>query len=78
MEGLNPDNSRAVAEARHLASMYRRLGYPNARATPEYCIDELDEGGFYTYTVSVYVGDRDLDIVSPLYQRVLKKLGLGQ
>jgi hypothetical protein len=69
--------SRALDQAKHMAAMYRRAGYPNARAAPEYCIDELGSDGFYTYTVSVYVGDKDPATVSPLYKRLTQKLGLS-
>lgn len=72
----DPGNHRAVAEAKHMAAMYRRMGFPNAQSAPEYCIDELGGDGFYTYTVSVYVGEKDPSSASPLYQRLAKKLGL--
>ena len=45
-----------VAEAERIAASFRVLGYTEARAAPEYCIDELGPDGFYTRTVSVYVG----------------------
>lgn len=68
--------SRAVAEAKHMAAMYRRAGFPSAQAAPEYCIDELTEDGFYTYTVSVYVGKKEQQIIAPLYKRLAEKMGL--
>ena len=68
--------NRALDQANHMAAMYRRVGFPDARAAPEYCIDELGSDGFYTYTVSVYVGEKDLSTVSPFYKRLAEKLGL--
>jgi hypothetical protein len=53
-----PENNRAIFEAKRLARLYRRAGYPDAAAAPQYCIDELGPDGFYTYTVSVYVGKK--------------------
>ena len=52
--------SRALDEAKRIAAMYRRAGYPDACAAPEYCVDELGSDGFYTYTVSVYVGEKGM------------------
>ena len=68
--------NRALDQAKHMAAMYRRAGYPNACAAPEYCIDELGSDGFYTYTVSVYVGEKDPSTASPFYKRLAQKLGL--
>lgn len=68
--------SRALDQAKHMASMYRRAGYLNACAAPQYCIDELGSDGFYTYTVSVYVGEKDPASASPLYKRLAQNLGL--
>lgn len=70
-------NHRAVSEAQHMARLYRRAGFPEAQAAPEYCIDELGSDGFFTYTVSVYVGEKDPTSVSPLYKRLADKLGLS-
>ena len=50
--------SRAINQAMHIAAMYRRAGYPDAHAAPAYCVDEFGADGFYTYTVSVYVGEK--------------------
>ena len=66
--------SRALDQAKHMAAMYRRAGFVNARAAPEYCIDALGSDGFYIYTVSVYVGEKDTTAVSPLYKRLAQKL----
>jgi hypothetical protein len=68
-------NARAVAEARRIASFYRRAGYSDACAAPEYCIDELGSDGFYTFTVSVFVGKNNPEAMSPLWKRLSKKLG---
>jgi hypothetical protein len=65
-------NQRAVDSAKHTAAMYRRAGYSQARAVPEYCVDELGEDGFYTFTVSVYVGAEDKKTMSPLWRRLTK------
>jgi len=51
-----PANHRAVARAESIAAAYRRAGFPEAAAAPEYCIDEIGMDGFYTFTISVYVG----------------------
>lgn len=70
----NAGNSRAVREARRLASLYRASGYPEAEAAPAYCIDEHESGGFYTYTVCVYVGPKDSSTMKPLYRKLMEKI----
>lgn len=73
----DPGNQRAVAEAQHMARLYRRAGFPEAHAAPQYCIDELGDDGFFTYTVCVYVGKKDPETASPLYKKLAAKLGLS-
>lgn len=53
-----PGNRRAVAHAEKLARFFRRNGFPEAEAAPQYCIDEIGSDNFYTYTATVYVGKR--------------------
>lgn len=72
----DPGNRRAVDEARHMAALFRKAGFLNAQAAPEYCIDELGPDNFYTYTVCVYVGQRDPESMLPLWKKLAAKLGL--
>ena len=49
----------SVREAKQVAAMLRRCGYPEAQAATEYCIDgHIGPDGFYTYTVAVYAGKK--------------------
>jgi hypothetical protein len=59
-----------------MAAMYRRAGYPDACAAPQYCIDEFGSDGFYTFTVSVFIGERKPETMSPLWKRLSRKMGI--
>ena len=51
--------NRAVKEAERVAAMLRRSGYPDASPAPHYCINgEIGMDNFFTYTVSVYAGEK--------------------
>lgn len=76
MTRASPGNGRAVDEARKMASLYRRGGYPDASAAPEYCVDEVGEDGFYTFTVSVFLGKYKPDTMQENWKRIMGKMGL--
>lgn len=66
--------NQAYEQAKVDAGILRRCGYPNAIPAREYCIDaEIDSDGFYTYTVSVYVGEYDPDTIPDLVRRAAAK-----
>lgn len=48
----------AYAEARRTAIRLRLVGYPDATAERDYCIDgQIGPDRYYTRTVSVFVGE---------------------
>ena len=60
----------AYQEAKRTAARLRLMGYPEATAAREYCINgEIGIDRFYTRTVSVYVGEYRPNA----FQRILKR-----
>jgi hypothetical protein len=47
-----------LREAESWAVRLRRAGYSEVAVAPEYCIGNAIDGGFFTRTISVYVGPR--------------------
>lgn len=75
---------KAFAEAQQVAAMLKRRGYPDAEPAPQYCIDpEIGQDNFYTYTVSVYAGEKQPETIkqpktiAPALQRIARLLGIG-
>jgi hypothetical protein len=64
-------NHRAVEEAERYAYMLRRSGYPEAKAAPQYCIDEND-GSFYTFTVCVELGPHKPKTMKPSIRKAME------
>jgi hypothetical protein len=50
-----------LREAESWAVRLRRAGYTEVAVAPEYCIGNEINGGFFTRTISVYVGPRAVE-----------------
>lgn len=62
-----------LREAESWAVRLRRAGYTDVQVAPEYCIGNQIDGGFFTRTISVYVGPR---VVEPKRLSLLARFKL--